>query len=156
MSKERTLLIIKPDALNRRIVGEVINRYERKGLNIIAMKMMQLTEEKVNEHYAHHVDKPFFASLKEFMTKSPAIFMVLEGKNAVEVVRFLSGETEGTKALPGTVRGDFALSIQNNIVHASDSVENAKREIARFFSDEELSQHKLVDEEMIYSPGERD
>ena len=151
---ERTLVIIKPDAINRGLVGEVIHRFERKGLKLVAMKMEHLSEEVLEEHYAHHAEKPFFKSLKEFMQSAPAVLMIWEGKEAVDVVRKLAGETEGTKALPGTVRGDFALSIQSNIIHASDSKETAEKEIKRFFKENEIFSYNRVDSSILYSEGE--
>ena len=155
MPIQRTLVIIKPDALNRNLVGEIIHRFERKGLKIIGMKMMHLSEEQLNEHYAHHAEKPFFEALKNFMKKAPVIMLVLEGRDAVEVVRKLCGETDATKALPGTIRGDFALSVQCNIVHASDSEETANKEIGRFFSEDEIFSYTKIDSEILYSEEER-
>ena len=110
----------------------------------------------LEEHYAHHAKKPFFPALKAFMQKSPAILMVWEGRNAVEVCRLLAGETEATKALPGTIRGDFALSLQSNIVHASDSKETAEKEIKRFFKNEELCSYLRIDSEVLYTCEEKE
>lgn len=152
---ERTLIILKPDAINRALVGEVIHRFERKGLKIIALKMIHLTDKILEDHYSHLVAKPFFKSIKEFMKKTPSVVMVLEGRKCVDVVRKMAGVTEGTDALPGTIRGDFSLSVQNTIIHASDSPETAKKEIKRFFSDGEIFQYGKVDTEMIYSDSEK-
>lgn len=152
---ERTLIMVKPDAINRSLIGEVIHRFERKGLKFIGIKMQHLSEEVLEEHYAHHAKKPFFAALKEFMKTTPAILMVLEGRNAVEVCRRLSGETESTKAVPGSIRGDFALSLQSNIVHASDSKEKAEEEIKRFFKKGELHSYTKIDSEILYSVEEK-
>lgn len=135
---ERTLVILKPSAIERFLVGEVVKRIEQKGLIICGMKMMQLDEKILREHYAHLVDRPFFPMLVESMTVCPVIVMCLEGKDVVEVFRQMTGATNGRKAAPGTIRGDFSMSGQQNIVHASDSVENAKIEIARFFKPEEI------------------
>ncbi|MEM4262093.1 MAG: nucleoside-diphosphate kinase [Candidatus Diapherotrites archaeon] len=153
---EKTLVIIKPDAINRGLVGEVIHRFERKGLKIVAIKMVHLNDKVLEEHYAHLVAKPFFKSIKDFMKKAPSILLVLEGRKVVEVVRKMAGVTEGTEANPGTIRGDFSLSLQNTIIHASDSVETAKKEIKRFFSDSEILEWKKIDTEMIYSESEKD
>ncbi|PIN84682.1 MAG: nucleoside-diphosphate kinase [Candidatus Diapherotrites archaeon CG11_big_fil_rev_8_21_14_0_20_37_9] len=152
---EQTLVIIKPDAVNRGLIGEVIHRFERKGLKIIAMKIEHLTDAKLEEHYAHLTDKPFFPSIKEFMQRTPSVLLVLEGRKVVDVVRSMAGVTEGTEALPGTIRGDFSLSIQNTIIHASDSIETAKKEIKRFFDENELHDYQKVDTEMIYSENEK-
>ncbi|MFC1733246.1 nucleoside-diphosphate kinase [candidate division KSB1 bacterium] len=153
--KERSLIIIKPDAVNRTIMGEIIHRFERKGLKIVGMKMSHLDEETLGEHYSHHVGKPFYKNLVKFMMHCPALMIVLEGNDVVEVVRKIAGETHGAKALPGTIRGDYSLSTQCNIVHASDSVENAKKEISRFFKDNELFDYNRIDTEMIYAEDER-
>ena len=152
---ERTLVIIKPDALNRGLIGEVIHRFERKGIKIVGMKMVHLSDKILEEHYAHLVTKPFFKSIREFMKSAPSVVMVLEGRKAVDVVRKLAGVTEGTEAMPGTIRGDFSLSIQNTIIHASDSIEASGKEIKRFFKEDEIHDFKKVDTEMIYSESEK-
>ncbi len=152
--KERTLIILKPDAVNRTIIGELIHIFERKGLKIIGMKMIHLTPEQLKEHYSHHVEKPFYPRLENFMRTCPTVLLVLEGKNSVEIVRKLAGQTHGKEAAPGTIRGDYAMGMQN-VVHASDSVENAKEEIARFFKLEEIFDYERVDLNMIYSEEER-
>ncbi|MDE6236838.1 MAG: nucleoside-diphosphate kinase [Muribaculaceae bacterium] len=135
---ERTLAILKPCAIERSLIGEVVKRIEQKGLIICGMKMMQLDEKILRAHYSHLVDKPFFPLLVESMMTSPVIVMVLKGIDAVEVFRNMTGSTNGRKAAPGTIRGDFSVSGQQNIVHASDSVENAEAEINRFFRPEEI------------------
>lgn len=152
---ERTLIIVKPDALQRNLLGEIIHRFERKGLKILGLKMGYLTDELVQEHYAHLADKPFFPNIKKFMQSAPAVFIVLEGLECVEAVRLITGETKARTADAGTIRGDFAMSIQANIVHASDSVENANAEVKRFFKDEELYEYKKMDMEWVYSEDER-
>ena len=119
------------------------------------MKIEHLTDAKLEEHYAHLTDKPFFPSIKEFMQRTPSVLLVLEGRKVVDVVRSMAGVTEGTEALPGTIRGDFSLSIQNTIIHASDSIETAKKEIKRFFDENELHDYQKVDTEMIYSENEK-
>ena len=135
---ERTLILIKPNALQRGIVGDIITRFERKGLRLSGMKMFFMTDELVAEHYAHLVERPFFPYLKASMQAAPLIACCLEGAEAVETVRLMVGVTNSRKALPGTIRGDFSMSGEQNVVHASDSVENALVEINRFFSPAEL------------------
>src|SRR5436190_9416998 len=132
---ERTLLLIKPDAVRRGLIGEVIGRFERKGLTVDAMVLRRMDAALADEHYAEHLEKPFYPPLKEFMTGGPLVAMVVSGDQAVEVVRALTGATDGRKAAPGTVRGDLSLSNRENLVHASDSPDSAKREIALWFPD---------------------
>src|SRR3989338_2482553 len=134
---ERTLIILKPDALQRSLVGEIIGRFERKGLKIVGMKMMELDDLKLDEHYEHHKDKPFFGNLKRFMKSSPVLLMVLEGAEVVKAVRIIVGSTKPIEADSGTIRGDLAMT-NWNLVHASDSLEMAEKEIKRFFEDNEL------------------
>ncbi len=152
---ERTLVIIKPDATNRGLAGEIIHRFERKGFKIVAMKMKHLSDKVLEEHYAHLKDKPFFPGIKKFMQRAPSILMVLEGRRVVDVARKLAGVTEGTEAMPGTIRGDFSLSLQATIIHASDSKETAEKEIRRFFSKEEIYDYEKIDSDLIYSESER-
>jgi len=152
--KEKTLIILKPDALQRNILGEIISRFERKGLKIIGLKMANLSDELLEEHYAHHKDKPFFKDLKESMKISPVVLMVLEGLEAVRVVRKMAGSTKGFEAEPGSIRGDFALG-SRNIIHASDSQETAKEEIKRFFKDQELFDYHKVMDDILYNPDEK-
>ena len=130
---ERTLVLIKPDAVRRGLVGEVLTRLERKGLTIDAMRLRTMDADLADRHYAEHVDKPFYPPLKDFMTGGPLVAMVLSGDQAIDVVRALTGATDGRKAAPGTVRGDFSLSNRENLVHASDSPESANREISLWF-----------------------
>jgi len=132
------LVLIKPDGVRRRLIGEIISRFEKKGLKIKALKMLWLTREKAEEFYSVHKGKPFFESLIEFMTSGPIIAMVLEGDKAISVVRLMIGPTDGREAPPGTIRGDYALSKSENVVHASDSPESAEREIRVIFSEEEI------------------
>ncbi|OGF63489.1 nucleoside-diphosphate kinase [Candidatus Giovannonibacteria bacterium RIFCSPLOWO2_01_FULL_44_40] len=153
--EEKTLVIIKPDALQRNLLGEILRRLERKGLKIIGLKMMRLDDLLLGEHYAHHKDKPFFEGLKKFMKSAPVIVAALSGFNAVKAVRLIAGPTYGAEADAGTIRGDFSMSTQTNIVHASDSVETAETEIERFFKPEELFDYKKVDFEFIYGEEER-
>src|SRR3989338_3661014 len=147
---ERTLIIIKPDALQRGLLGEVIGRFERKGLKIVGLKMGQLSDEVLDEHYAHHKDKPFFEELKKFMKVSPVVFMVLQGHNAVNTVRIIVGPTKAHEADAGSIRGDLSMGVQTNIVHASDSEETAEVEVKRFFKEGELFDYKKVDWDFIY------
>lgn len=135
---ERTFVILKPCTVQRGLIGEVINRFEKKGLKLVGMKMMQLNDAILEEHYAHLVDRPFFPGLKRSMMATPVIVCCWEGVNAIEVVRLMAGATNGRKALPGTIRGDYSMSGQMNIVHASDGPETAVAEIKRFFKEEEL------------------
>lgn len=135
---EQTLIILKPSSLQRGLTGSIINRFEQKGLIIAGIKMMRLDETILREHYAHLVDRPFFPSLVKSMTATPVIVMCLRGVNVVEVVRAMTGATNCRKASPGTIRGDFGMSGQENIIHASDSVENADIEIKRFFKENEI------------------
>ena len=151
---EQTLVILKPSAIHRGLIGKIINRFQEKGLIITGIKMMQLNETILREHYAHLVDKPFFPSLLESMMSTPVIVMCLEGKDCVEVVRLMTGATNGRKALPGTIRGDYAMSGQENIVHGSDSVENAQIELARFFNPEEIFKYTPSDIRFFYAPDE--
>ncbi|MBI4399278.1 nucleoside-diphosphate kinase [Candidatus Micrarchaeota archaeon] len=140
---ERTFIILKADCLLRGMIGEVISRFEKKGLKIVAVKMMKLDDEILNKHYAHHAGKPFFKRLVEFMVLAPVVCLVLEGKGAVSVVRKMSGVTNSREAEPGTIRGDLSLSMQSNIIHASDSLETAKKEIKLYFKDGELFNYDL-------------
>jgi len=153
--QEKTLIIIKPDALQRNLLGEIIHRFERKGLKIIGMKMMQLEDVLLEEHYSHHKDKPFFESLKKYMKSSPVVVMALSGIKAVSAVRLIVGPTKGYEADAGSIRGDFSMSGQTNIVHASDSLENAEKEIKRFFKPDELFDYKKIDFEFVYGEEER-
>lgn len=151
---EQTLVILKPSAVERGLVGEVITRIQNKGLIITGMKMMQLDEAILREHYAHLVDRPFFPQIVASMTASPVICMVLKGVEAVETFRKMTGVTNGRKAEPGTLRGDFCMSGQANIVHASDSVENAKIEIARFFKPDEVLDYTPSNVAFLYAEDE--
>jgi len=135
---ERTFFMIKPDGYERRLVGEIISRIEKKGLKIVAMKLKKLTREEAERLYAVHKGKPFFEELVEFVTRGPVVLMVIEGDSAISAVRNLLGPTDGRKAPPGTIRGDYALSVSENIAHASDSSEAAKYEISLFFDEDEI------------------
>src|SRR5262245_16753047 len=146
---QRTLVLLKPDCLHRRLAGEVLTRFEAKGLRIVALKLVQATQAIAEAHYAVHKGKPFYDSLLKFITGGPTIAVVLEGREAVVVVRQLMGPTDGTKAPPGTIRGDFALSVQNNLIHGSDSPENAATETAIWFKPAELASWTVVDDPWV-------
>lgn len=142
MSLEKTLVILKPSAVQRGLIGEILHRFERKGLRLAGIKMMQLNDKILNEHYAHLTDKPFFQRIKDSMMASPVIACCYEGVDAVQVVRSMTGATNGRLAVPGTIRGDYSVSAQENIVHTSDSPQNAEEELARFFKPEEIFDYK--------------
>ena len=135
---EKTLVIIKPGSIQRGLIGEVIHRFERKGLQLCGIKMMQLTDEILAEHYAHLVQRPYFKQIKDSMMITPVIVCCWEGLDAVHIVHEMAGKTNGREAAFGTIRGDYSVSVQENIIHTSDSVENAKEELARFFTDIEI------------------
>lgn len=151
MQTEQSLIIIKPDAIQRNLVGEIISRFERKGLKIIGTKMMHLTDVLLEEHYAHVADKPFFPRIRKFMKSAPVIVMALSGAGAVSAIRTIVGPTKAFEAAGGTIRGDLAMSMQSNVVHASDSVENGIIEIKRFFQDHEILNYEKLGEQIIYS-----
>lgn len=151
---QKTLAILKPSAIERRLTGDIIKRIENKGLVICGMKMIQLDEAILREHYAHLVDKPFFPSIVESMTASPVIVLCIAGVDAVEVFRKMTGVTNGRNAEPGTLRGDYCMSNQANIVHASDSPENAEIELNRFFKKEEIFDYMPSNISFFYGNGE--
>jgi nucleoside-diphosphate kinase len=136
---ERTLVLIKPDAMQRRLAGEILGRFEQRGLTVRAAKLVLVDHDLARRHYEEHVQKPFFGELVEFITSSPTLALVLEGEAAVEVVRTTMGATNPVAAAPGTIRGDLALAMPDNLVHGSDSPESAEREITLWFSDGELA-----------------
>src|SRR5436853_1970653 len=142
---QRTLILLKPDAVQRRLVGQITARFERKGLRLVGLKLVQVPRELAEKHYAVHKGKPFYESLLSFLTSGPTVAMVWEGREAVAVGRNLMGLTDGAKAPPGTIRGDLALSVQNNLVHGSDSRETARDEIALWFRPEELVGYQPTD-----------
>jgi len=146
---EKTLIILKPDAIQRNLVGEIVSRFEKKGLKIAGMKMVELDDLKLDEHYEHHKDKPFFGNLKKFMKSSPVLLMVLEGHDVVKAVRLVVVSTKPIEADSGTIRGDLAMT-NWNLVHASDSLETATKEIKRFFEDDELFSYNKTGWEMVY------
>jgi nucleoside-diphosphate kinase len=156
MAIERTLILVKPDAFQRALVGKILSRFEGKALKIVGMKMMKMSAELAKEHYAHLAGKPFYPGLESFMTKDPILALVLEGQEAVEVVRRIVGVTNARKAEAGTIRGDFSMSTGRNTIHASDSIETAKKEVARFFPEEELFEYSLSLEDYIYAEDEKE
>ena len=151
---EKTLVIIKPSALQRALTGEVIKRFEQKGLRLAGIKMIQLSDQILNEHYAHLADRPFFKRIKDSMMITPVIVTCWEGKDSVRVVRTMTGSTNSRDAVPGTIRGDLSMSLQENIVHTSDSVENAREELARFFSDDEIFDYENLLTPYLYANDE--
>jgi nucleoside-diphosphate kinase len=136
MAAERTLVLLKPDAMQRKLAGEILARFEARGLEIRAARLVEVDEELAGEHYAEHREKPFFGELVEFITSSPTLALVLEGEGAIAVVRTTMGATDPANSAPGTIRGDLALSMPDNLVHGSDSPDSAAREIALWFGDE--------------------
>lgn len=143
---ERTLVLLKPDAVQRRLVGRIISRFEEKGLKIVGLKMIKVPPKLAEEHYAEHRGKPFYPELVSFITSAPVVAMVVEGPKAVEVGRKMIGKTNPLEAEPGTIRGDFGLFVTMNLVHGSDSPASAAREIALFFREEEILSYTMADE----------
>ncbi len=144
--KEQTFAMIKPDGVQRGYIGEVLKRIEQKGLTVSALKMLWVSDEQAKLHYKIHSGKPFYNQLVNFITSGPVVAMVISGENAVELIRILAGATNPTKAQPGTIRGDFSIDIQNNVIHTSDSVEHAIEEISIYFTDQEIINYtKLLD-----------
>jgi len=155
MPNERTLIILKPDCVQRGLLGAVLSRFESRGFSIAGMKMVNLSAATLKEHYAHIADKPFFPGIASFMSSSPVVVAVVEGKDAVQVTCDMCGPTNARKAAPGTIRGDYSLSMQCNVIHASDSLETAQKEVARFFKPEELYTYKRMLDGITYSADEK-
>ena len=151
---EKTFLIIKPDGVQRGLVGEVLRRLELKGLKLVGLKMMRLDEAILREHYAHIAGKPFYPSVEAFMKSDPVVVLCVEGKDAVAAVCTITGVTNAAKADAGTIRGDFAMGM-SNVVHRSDSIENAKQEVTRFFKDEEIFEYDKTEYMHVYMQDER-
>jgi len=149
MVKEQTFVMIKPDAVQRGLVGEIINRFEKKGLKLVAMKMLSVKRDLAEKHYGIHKGKPFFEPTVEYITSSPVVAMVIEGNNAIQMVRAMMGETDPQKAELGTIRGDYGQFIGRNIVHGSDGKDTAEFEINLWFTKEELSNYTRIDEEWL-------
>ncbi len=151
---QKTLVILKPSAVQRGLIGEVITRFEKKGLQLVGMKMVSLTDEILEEHYSHLKEKPFFKRIKDSMQASPVVVLALKGVDAVEVVRKMTGVTNSRDALAGTIRGDYSMSVQENIVHASDSPETAQIELNRFFSEIEIFNYPQLMLPNVYANDE--
>ena len=152
---QRTVVLLKPDALQRGLVGEIIHRFERKGLKLVGLKMLKVSETLLEEHYAHHKDKPFFKSLKKFMSSSPIVCMLWEGLDAVKVARRIAGATSGREAELGSIRGDFSMSTSAHIIHVSDSIDAAKEEEDRFFDRDEIFDWERVVAPYLYGEDEK-
>lgn len=152
---EKTLVIIKPDAVQRGLIGEVTSRFEKKGLKLVGMKMIYLDDLTLKEHYSHIADKPFFPGIVKFMKSSPAIVQVWSGLDVVNTVRILCGITKAREADAGSIRGDLAMSIQCNVIHASDSIDTAKAEVARFFGEKEMFEYDKSEWAHVYAEDER-
>ncbi len=141
---QRSLVLLKPDCVERRLMGQILARFEAKGFNIVALKMLRITPELSKQHYAEHVSKPFYSSLEDFITSAPVVAVAVEGLDVVRVIREMLGATNGLNAAPGTIRGDFSSSRQMNLVHASDSPESATRELELYFSAADFCEHELM------------
>lgn len=152
---EKTLIIAKPDAIQRGLVGEMIRRFENKGLKLIGIKMLALSSELLQEHYSEHLEKPFYEGLEKFMKSSPVVLMAWEGYECVNSVRILVGATNPREADAGTIRGDFSIGTGRNLIHASDSKESGASEVARFFTANELFEYDKSEYSHIYEPHER-
>ena len=152
---QRTVVLLKPDAIQRGLVGEIISRFEHKGLKLVGLKMVSASDVLLEEHYSHHKDKPFFQGLKKFMKSAPLVCMLWEGIESVDVVRKMAGVTNSRNADMGTIRGDFSMSTSANIVHASDGVEAAKEEEARFFDSEEILEWDRAVAPFLYADDEK-
>ncbi len=152
---EKTLVLIKPDAIQRGLVGEIIHRFELKGLKLVGLKMIRLDEVVLREHYAHIASKSFYPGVEKFMMSSPVAALCLEGLEVVDSVRLITGITKARSADAGSIRGDLAMSVACNVIHASDSVENAKAEVPRFFNDDEIFTYHKSEYEHVYAEDER-
>ena len=150
METEQTLVLIKPDGVQRGLIGEVIARYEQKGLKIVGMKLLQLSRDTAEELYAVHHGKSFYDVLIEFMTSAPIVALAIEGRGAIEIVRILNGETDPKKSQPGSIRGDFSINITHNVVHASDSLRSAERELEIVFAPDERYEYRRMDEPILH------
>ncbi|MCA9111558.1 MAG: nucleoside-diphosphate kinase [Planctomycetaceae bacterium] len=142
MPSERSLILFKPDAVERRLCGKLLSRIEDKGLNIVGLKLIKVTPDLAKQHYAEHVEKPFYPDLESFITSGPVVALVVEGPEAITVMRTLMGKTNGRESAPGTIRGDYGVSRQMNLIHGSDGPEAATREISIYFTDDELIPHE--------------
>ena len=147
---QKSFVMMKPDAVQRRLMGKILSRFEEKGLQIVAVKLMQIDEELAKTHYGEHAEKPFFPSLVEYITSSPSLAMVIEGEEAITTIRKLVGATNPLEADLGTIRGDYGMDTGRNIIHASDSPTSAEREIGLFFNEDEICDYQIVDNDLIY------
>lgn len=147
---ERTFLMVKPDGVQRGVIGDIVARFERKGFQLVGAKLMQVSRELAEQHYAEHKERPFFGELVEFITSGPVFAMVWEGENVIATARQMMGKTNPQEALPGTIRGDFGLTVGKNVIHGSDSKESAAREIQLFFKEEELVSYNKLMNEWVY------
>lgn len=147
---QKSFVMMKPDAVSRRLMGKILSRFEEKGLQVIAVKLMQIDEELAKTHYGEHADKPFFEDLVTYITSSPSLAMVIKGEDAISTIRKMVGATNPLEADLGTIRGDFAMDTGRNIIHASDSPESAEREINLFFNENEICDYSIVDNIWIY------
>ena len=147
---QKSFVMMKPDAVQRRLMGKILSRFEEKGLQIVAVKLMQIDEELAKTHYGEHAEKPFFPGLVEYITSSPALAMVIEGEEAITTIRKLVGATNPLEADLGTIRGDYGMDTGRNIIHASDSPASAEREIGLFFSEDEICDYQIIDNNLIY------
>ncbi|MDQ0244245.1 nucleoside-diphosphate kinase [Bacillus fengqiuensis] len=147
---ERTFLMVKPDGVQRNVVGEIVSRFERKGFQLVGAKLMQITPELAEQHYGEHKEKPFFGDLVSFITSGPVFAMVWQGENVIATARQMMGKTHPKEALPGTIRGDYGLTLDKNIIHGSDAPESAAREIGLFFKEEELISYEKLINNWIY------
>ncbi|BAI61110.1 nucleoside diphosphate kinase [Methanocella paludicola SANAE] len=147
---DRTFVMIKPDGVQRGLVGDIVARFEHRGLKIAAMKMLLVSEDLAKKHYEEHAAKPFFPNLVSFIRSGPVVAMVVEGKDVVPMVRSMVGATNPKNSNPGTIRGDFAVDMGRNVIHASDSPESAKREISLYFNTSEIATYKRIDEQWLY------
>lgn len=153
MTIQKTLIFLKPDAVQRNLLGKLLCRFEQKGFKIVGIKFVQLTDAMLNEHYAHLAAAPFFGNIKKFMMQTPVLAMILEGLDAIEEVRKMVGSTHPHQAIPGTIRADFSMTAPSNLVHASDSAETAEKEIKRFFKEEEIFAYEKISDKYLLREG---
>ena len=152
MEQERTLVLIKPDGVQRGLIGEIITRFERKGLKLVGLKLLTLPKDQAAELYSPHLGKFFYDYLVQFMTSNPIVALAVEGNNAIELIRLINGATKPMESAPGSIRGDFSIDITHNVVHASDSPENAERELSILFDDSEIFEYRRIDDAVLYGP----
>jgi nucleoside-diphosphate kinase len=153
MDTQRTVVLLKPDALQRDLLGDIVSRFERKGLKIVGLKLMQLDQIILDEHYAHHVDKDFYPGMRDYMMKNPVVAIALEGIGAIDEVRKVVGATDPQKADAGTIRADFSMKVSSNLVHASDGTDTAEVELNRFFGEDELFSYDKISDMYLFGEG---